>query len=332
MFRKRIGNDIAFVWRVYRKDRDTGTVEPEDFEGKDVTVKLISPLQRAVEIENITISTGVVKFSFKGKNQHVRGTYTAVLQENKGADGMVTLDVVDAVTLVPHSYMEEDGDEGDVIEAASVELTSSISAGGGGVDAYTKEESDGRFVHYGINRKGISFLGDEGSLDYTVIQPNGVRVGRSNTDGTSHSRFIDITADNIEMTSTRRDDPDESVTRKTTVVWHDELDKALAGKQDKMSIVQVASSTTLSAVVGNYYRLDNVGTLAITLPTITGATQLQAIKFLLVCGSSALVTFVPQGSETILYQEDFVLEADTTYEVTALWNGSEWTLSRVIYG
>lgn len=104
----------------------------------------------------------------------------------------------------------------------------------------------------------------------------------------------------------------------------------ISGKENVMPIT-TATGETLSAVVGNYYRLNNVGTLAITLPTITGATKLQSITFLLICGSSALVTFVPQGSETILKQEDFSLEADTTYEVTALWNGSEWTLSRVIY-
>lgn len=104
----------------------------------------------------------------------------------------------------------------------------------------------------------------------------------------------------------------------------------ISGKENVMPIT-TATGATLSAVVGNYYRLDNVGTLAITLPTIVGATKLQAITFLIVCGSSALVTFAPQGSETILYQEDFALEANTTYEVTALWNGNEWTLSRVIY-
>lgn len=104
----------------------------------------------------------------------------------------------------------------------------------------------------------------------------------------------------------------------------------ISGKENAMPIA-TATGETLTAVVGNYYRLDNVGTLAITLPTIVGATQLQAITFMIACGLSALVTFVPQGSETILYQEGFALEADTTYEVTALWNGSEWTLSRVIY-
>ena len=95
--------------------------------------------------------------------------------------------------------------------------------------------------------------------------------------------------------------------------------------------ITTATGATLTAVVGNYNRLNKVGTIAITLPTITGATKLQAITFLLACSLSALVTFAPQGSETILYQEDFALEADTIYEVTALWNGSEWTLSRVIY-
>ena len=104
----------------------------------------------------------------------------------------------------------------------------------------------------------------------------------------------------------------------------------ISGKENVMPIT-TATGATLFAVVGNYYRLDNVGTLAITLPTIVGATKLQAITFLIVCGSSALVTFAPQGSKTILYQEDFALEANTTYEVTALWNGNEWTLSRVIY-
>lgn len=104
----------------------------------------------------------------------------------------------------------------------------------------------------------------------------------------------------------------------------------ISGKENVMPIT-TTTGTTLSAVVGNYYRLDNVGALAITLPTITGATKLQAITFLLICGPNAVVTFVPQDSETILYQEDFALEDNTTYEVTALWNGSEWTLSRVIY-
>lgn len=128
--KKRIGNDITFTWHIYRKSGETQT--PESFDGKDVEVKLISPLQRPVTIEDVSIATGVVTFTFRGKHQVTLGNYVAVLQENRGEDGMVTLDVVNAVSLVAHSYMEEDGDDGDVIEAESVDLESSISAGGGG--------------------------------------------------------------------------------------------------------------------------------------------------------------------------------------------------------
>lgn len=128
--KKRIGNDIQFVWHIYRKSGETQT--SESFDGKDVEVKLMSPLQRPVTIEDVSIATGVVTFTFRGKHQTTLGNYVAVLQEDKGENGMVTIDVVSAVSLVAHSYMEEDGDEGDVIEAESVELTSTISAGGGG--------------------------------------------------------------------------------------------------------------------------------------------------------------------------------------------------------
>lgn len=136
--KKRIGNDITFSWHIYRKNGDTQT--PESFTGKDVEVKLISPFQRPVTIEDVSIATGVVTFTFRGKHQVTLGNYVAVLLENKGENGMVTLDVVNAVTLVPHSYMEEDGDDGDVIEATSVELTSTISAGGGG--GFVQQQAD----------------------------------------------------------------------------------------------------------------------------------------------------------------------------------------------
>lgn len=169
MLKKRIGNDISFTWRIYRKESDY--VVPETFEGKDVIVELISPRQRPAEIENISISAGVVGFVFKGKKQRVPGSYTAVLLENKGEDGMVTLDVVNAVTLVPHSYMEEDGDDGDVIEAESVELTSTISAGGGGSQVQADwDETNTTSPAFIKNKPNIN-----GLLDGKYDKENGVR-------------------------------------------------------------------------------------------------------------------------------------------------------------
>lgn len=158
--KKRIGNDIQFTWHIYRKSGETQT--PESFDGKDVEVKLISPLRQPVTIEDVTIATGVVTFTFRGKHQVTLGNYVAVLQENRGEDGMVTLDVVSAVTLVAHSYMEEDGDDGDVIEAESVELTSTISAGGGG--GFVQQQADWAQT-------------DDTAVDYIKNKPDVVSVG-----------------------------------------------------------------------------------------------------------------------------------------------------------
>lgn len=509
--KKRIGNDISFVWHIYRKSGDTQT--PESFDGKDVEVKLISPLQRPVTIEDVSIATGVVNFTFRGKHQVTLGNYVAVLLENRGEDGMVTLDVVNAVTLVAHSYMEEDGDDGDVIEAEAVELTSTISAGSGGgieqqqadwaqtddtavdyiknkpdLDVYCRKDADNthsdssdtyvkrvyyeqgalrqldrltvsgdsiKFFHSHRGEEpkelslqlddvekikrtatteldGLMSAEDKGKLNGLPTatelaqelggKANSADLAEVATSGSYNdlsdkpdlSGFITNSVDNLvnyylksetytktevqqligaiqqfhyevyptlpqtgasnvlyligpigagadkyeeyvyanndwtkigdtsidlsgyvtteALTAALADYVTSSALSVTLANYYNktEVDGLFAGKENVMPIT-TATGTTLSAVVGNYYRLDNVGTLAITLPTIVGATKLQAITFLLACGSSALVTFAPQGSETILYQEDFALEADTTYEVTALWNGSEWTLSRVIY-
>jgi hypothetical protein len=140
--KKRIGNDIHFTWTVKRKNGELLT--PEDFTGKECVVELIDDYHRRCVIDNVVFGEGTVSWTFWGKDQRATGAYTAVLSENRGAEGMVTIDTVKAVVLVSHSYQEEDGDEGDIIETQSVELTSTISAGGGGtpVDAYTKAQTD----------------------------------------------------------------------------------------------------------------------------------------------------------------------------------------------
>lgn len=182
--KKRIGNDITFTWHIYRKDGESQV--PESFAGKDVEVKLISPLQRPVTIEDVSIATGVVTFTFRGKHQVTLGNYVAVLLENKGEDGMVTLDVVDAVTLVPHSYMEEDGDDGDVIEAEAVELTSTISSGGGG--GMVQQQADWAQT----DASAVDFIKNKPDLDvYTKqvaseISHEQKYIGRHTITGTLH--------------------------------------------------------------------------------------------------------------------------------------------------
>ena len=140
--KKRIGNDISFIWHISRCEG--GVTVPESFAGKDVVVELLSPTRATAQIEDVEITDGTVRFTFPGRNQTETGNYTAVLYENRGENGMVTLDVVRAVTLVAHSFQETE-DEGGSITVESVEFESSISNGSGGdapIDVYTRGEID----------------------------------------------------------------------------------------------------------------------------------------------------------------------------------------------
>lgn len=101
----------------------------------------------------------------------------------------------------------------------------------------------------------------------------------------------------------------------------------ISGKEDKVDIVS-ASGATLTAEVGKYYTLSNVGTLAITLPTIaSGTTTLQTVTFYIAAGSSPAVTFT--SSHSIYYSDGFEIAADTTYEVSAAYNGIAWVVASV---
>ena len=101
----------------------------------------------------------------------------------------------------------------------------------------------------------------------------------------------------------------------------------IAPLESKVTI-QSASGATLTAVVGKYYTMSNVGTLAITLPTIAaGTTTLQMVAFYISAGSSPAVTFT--STHSIYYSEGFEIAANTTYEVNAVYNGIAWVVTSV---
>ncbi len=98
----------------------------------------------------------------------------------------------------------------------------------------------------------------------------------------------------------------------------------ITGKEDKMDIITV-SATSLAPSVNKYYRFTaDVGTLAVTLPTVTDTTKVASIVFYLTTGSSPNVTFT--SSHSVVYQDGFQLDASKTYEVNALFNGAAWVL------
>lgn len=94
-----------------------------------------------------------------------------------------------------------------------------------------------------------------------------------------------------------------------------------SGGSTGLEIVE-ASGTTLTAEVGKYYRYDSdVTNLAVTLPTITGVTEIQEFVLDFSTSSSASVTFT---GGTIKNANSLSIIANHTYVIRLVWNGDEW--------
>lgn len=104
------------------------------------------------------------------------------------------------------------------------------------------------------------------------------------------------------------------------------LDKADSAIQP-MAIVS-ASGTTLSPAANTYYRFDaEVGTLAITLTTPSDTTHITKAVFMFTTGSSPAVTFAGASGINVIAQDGFSIEASTTYEINAIYNGVAWIVA-----
>lgn len=122
----RIGNDIHIEWSIFRDN------QPEEFEGKDVEVRLIHTRTRDVIPLEWVISDGVVSATFYGKDQIDTGDYKLMLVENNGAPNMATIDECKAFTLVQCSCQEQKEDPSTSLQLHKVYLTSSFALSGGG--------------------------------------------------------------------------------------------------------------------------------------------------------------------------------------------------------
>ena len=102
---------------------------------------------------------------------------------------------------------------------------------------------------------------------------------------------------------------------------------AIANLESKMAIV-AASGTALTASVNNYYLFSSeVGTLAITLTTPSDTTHITKAVFMLTTGESPAVTFAGASGINVIAQDGFSIEASTTYEINAIFNGTKWVLA-----
>ena len=88
----RLGNDVQINWYITRFG------SPEDFTGKNLTVKLIDKLGNEQVFEYEIYGNRITGIFF-GKDQSTNGVYRLLLVENDGEEDMVSLDYIDAFCL-----------------------------------------------------------------------------------------------------------------------------------------------------------------------------------------------------------------------------------------
>ena len=107
-----------------------------------------------------------------------------------------------------------------------------------------------------------------------------------------------------------------------------EISTALGTKEDTVEIDSTAKTSSFSAEVGKYYivNVPNDGSVTVTLPTSNmSSTNVQNIIFLVTLGSgNASITFTPIAFATEGFNN---MAASSTYEVNALWNGTNWIVA-----
>lgn len=143
----RIGNDINIEWSILRNG------DPETLEGKDLRVVMTNGY-RKMEVKDLHFRDNVIRFTYLGKDQDYNGIYTLTLIENKGKEGMYTVDACDAFRLIPRSC-SVGGDTGcGSVKVTTIKLTGDISVPAVGTGDYESMTNKPR-----IN--GVELVGDK---------------------------------------------------------------------------------------------------------------------------------------------------------------------------
>lgn len=143
----RIGNDINIEWTIFRDGK------PESLDGKNISVFMTNGYKK-MAVKDLHFRDNVIRFSYLGKDQDYNGVYTLTLIENKGKEGMYTVDACDAFRLIPRSC-SVGGDTGcGSVKVTTVKLTGDISVPAVGTGDYESMTNKPR-----IN--GVELVGDK---------------------------------------------------------------------------------------------------------------------------------------------------------------------------
>lgn len=108
-------------------------------------------------------------------------------------------------------------------------------------------------------------------------------------------------------------------------------DVDVSGKEDKIAIDSTAKTSSFTASVGNYYTVNipASSSIMIALDTPSDNTKLSNAIFL-VTTSTAPALFIDAANGVNIYKaKNYSIEANSIYEVNAVWNGVSWSVASV---
>ncbi len=103
----------------------------------------------------------------------------------------------------------------------------------------------------------------------------------------------------------------------------------ISGKEDKMPISTKSSNFT--ATVGNYYKVIIGASVSrtITLTIPSDSTKVSNCIFFVTTSTSPSLTIGDESGIAIYYSDGYTIEANSAYEINALWNGANWYITSV---
>lgn len=157
----RIGNDINIEWTIFRDGK------PESLDGKNISVFMTNGYKK-MAVKDLHFRDNVIRFTYLGKDQDYNGVYTLTLIENKGKEGMYTVDACDAFRLIPRSCSVGGDTECGSVKVTTVRLTGDISVPAVGTKDYESMTNKPR-----IN--GVELVGDKSLEDLGIpILPDNI--------------------------------------------------------------------------------------------------------------------------------------------------------------
>ncbi|MEE1324903.1 MAG: hypothetical protein U0K19_04905 [Bifidobacteriaceae bacterium] len=144
----RIHNDFTVQWSIFQKTE--GDRKEYNLEGKELVLRLQNPY-RTENLTDFTVRANVIEWTYLGKDQKSLGPYTLILVENQGKEGMVTIDKVNAFTLVAHTEDETGNDEDAVkIQTLRLESEAVIKGGVGSIDTELNRDSENAIANKAV--------------------------------------------------------------------------------------------------------------------------------------------------------------------------------------